>query len=127
MARGLIKYKPGLAKQLPEMFANGEDVAEVATKLGISRQTFYEWLEKFPEFAAAYALGKQYSEAWWTKLGRAGAAGKVKIQPTVWIFNMKNKFNWTDKVETDHKSSDGSMSAKPTHIELSAPSVKSDN
>jgi hypothetical protein len=100
MARGLIKYKPELAEKLPEMFANGEDVAEVATKLGISRQTFYQWVEKFPKFAEAYALGKQYSEAWWSKLGRAGAAGKVDIQATVWIFNMKNKFGWRDRTET---------------------------
>lgn len=109
MARGLIKYKPEIAENLPDMFKNGEDVAEVATKLGISRQTFYQWLDMFPEFAEAYALGKQHSEAWWSRLGRAGAAGQVQIQPTVWIFNMKNKFGWKDKIETSEEITAGEL------------------
>lgn len=112
MAKHDLKYKPEYVEQLPSMFANGEDVAEVATALGVSRQTFYNWVEAYPDFKEAYEIGKQKSEAWWAKLGRAGAAGKVDIQPTVWIFNMKNKFGWKDRVETDHTSSDGTMTPK---------------
>ncbi len=103
------KYDPAFVEQLPGMFANGESVAEVASELGVSRQAFYVWVDRYPEFKEAYEEGKQLSEAWWTKLGRAGATGKVNIQPTVWIFNMKNRFDWRDKVEQNHTSSDGSM------------------
>lgn len=106
------KYDPAFVERLPGMFANGESVAEVAAALGVSRRAFYDWVEQYPEFKTAYEDGKQLSEAWWTKLGRAGAAGKVDIQPTVWIFNMKNRFEWRDKVEQDNISSDGSMSPK---------------
>lgn len=117
----MAKYKKEFARDLPKMFANGESVAEVCINLGVSRRAFYDWVEKHPDFAKAYDDGKLYAEAWWSKLGRAGAAGKVDIQPTVWIFNMKNKFGWTDKTEqrVDHTSSDGSLG--PTRIELVAP------
>ena len=119
----MAKYKPEYADQLPMMFANGESVAEVCLQLGITRRAFYDWVEKYPEFSEAYSEGKLYSESWWNKLGRAGAAGKVDIQPTVWIFNMKNRFGWVDRIEqkTDHTSSDGSMT--PSRIELVAPSA----
>lgn len=93
------KYKKEYAVKLPGMFVNGEAVVEVCQELGISKQTFYVWLKKYPEFQEAYELGKEASEAWWMKLGRAGAAGKIQIQPATWVFNMKNRFKWTDKTE----------------------------
>lgn len=118
------KYKKEFAEELPQMFANGESVAEVCIQLGVTRRAFYDWVEKYPDFADAYQDGKMHAEAWWSKLGRAGAAGKVDIQPTVWIFNMKNKFGWVDRIEqkTDHSSTDGTMS--PSRIELVPVSTK---
>lgn len=99
----MLKYKPEFAEQLPQMFKNGEAVEEVIVKLGIRRSTFYEWAKKYPEFADAYEHGKELSQAWWLKVGRAGAIGQgeIQLQPTVWIFNMKNRLGWKDKSETD--------------------------
>ena len=101
------KYKKKFAKQLPDMFKNGESVAEVCMELGIPRQTFYYWVNNYDDFKEAYETGKMYSEAWWTKLGRAGALGKTKIQPTVWIFNMKNKFGWRDQAVAEGEGEQG--------------------
>jgi len=94
------KYRKEYAEKLPDMFKNGESVAEVCAKLGIWKQAFYEWVEKHEEFSNAYKKGMELSEAWWTKLGRVGSAGKANIQPATWIFNMKNRFKWTDRNET---------------------------
>lgn len=41
-------------------------------------------------------------------------------KPTGAIFALKN-FGWFDKTEVDHRSGDGSMSPKPTVIELVGP------
>ena len=87
-----------IAERLPGMFEQGESVAEVCAELGMCKETFYRLAAEHPEFSNAYKKGLQLSEAWWTKLGRAGAAGKVDIQPTTWIFNMKNRFKWTDRL-----------------------------
>ena len=93
------KYNAKLCALLPSMFANGESIAEVCAELGITRETFHQWVNLYPDFSDSYKKGLELSEAWWTKLGRAGATGKAKIQPATWIFNMKNRFKWTDRVE----------------------------
>jgi transposase len=95
----VAKYKKVYAERLPAMFENGESVAEAADALGVCRTTFYKWVDQYPDFALGYEKGKQKSEVWWSRLGRDGAMGAVDIQPTVWIFNMKNRFNWRDKME----------------------------
>lgn len=87
------------AKVLPQMFANGESRAEVCAKLGIWEEAFSKACEISPDFSKAYKKGRMLSEAWWAGLGRAGAEGKVNIQPATWIFNMKNRFKWSDKVD----------------------------
>lgn len=89
------------SKQLAGMFMNGESVAEVCAELGICKTSFYKACDLSEDLMDSYKKGLDLSEAWWMKLGRAGAAGKVDIQPTTWIFNMKNRHNWVDKKEVD--------------------------
>lgn len=94
-----VEWAEEKAKTLADMFANGESLAEVCVELDVCKESLYKAANICPEFSDAYKKGLEKSEAWWTKLGRAGAAGKVQIQPTTWIFNMKNRFNWVDKKE----------------------------
>ena len=96
------KYNPKICDRLPSMFENGESVAEVCKELGISKQTFYRWEEEHTEFSDAKKEGIGRSEAWWNRLGREGASGEHAINPTVWIFNMKNRFGWRDKQDIEH-------------------------
>ena len=94
------KYDPQLAEKLPDMFNGGESVVEVCVSLGIARKTFYMWVKEYPEFGEAFARGKERSEAWWTRIGRAAAAGKVNgFMSGPWIFNMKNRFGWKDQAD----------------------------
>ena len=95
------KYKPEFAEQLPEMYAEGQSVAEVCKKLGVYKEAYYKWVKKHEEFGIAHARGMELCEAWWTGIGRAGALGKINVNPTMWIFNMKNRFGWRDKKETE--------------------------
>jgi hypothetical protein len=95
------KYSKKLCELLPYLFSNGESVTEVCTHLDITKETFFKWVKQYPSFSDSYKKGLELSEAWWTKLGRAGSAGKVKIQPATWIFNMKNRFKWKDKIEVN--------------------------
>ncbi len=93
------KYNEDICDELPDMFINGESIAEVSAALGITKQCFHNWVKEHKEFGEAYERGRTLSEAWWTKLGRAGAMGKVPIQPTVWQFNMHNRFKWTTRAD----------------------------
>lgn len=91
------------AKSLTDMYKNGESLAEVCAELDICKESYYKACDISKQFSDSDRRGKQLSEAWWTKLGRAGAAGKVQIQPTVWSFNMKNRFKWADRAENVHE------------------------
>lgn len=93
----MSRYKPEFAAQLPDLMAHGEAAVEVMAHFGITKPTFYQWLEKYPEFREAYDLARVKSEAWWTQLGRKGASCEVAIQPGVWLMNMKNRFKWKDR------------------------------
>lgn len=116
-----LRYKKSICEKLPDMFANGESVEEVCQELKITRRCFYDWVEKYPEFADAYELGKQASQAWWLKLGRAGATGKVQVQPSIWIFNMKNRLGWKDRVEVESENE-----AEPLNISFEVRDAKTD-
>jgi hypothetical protein len=91
------KYSEKICKLLPSLFANGESVTEVCAYLDITKDTFFEWVKEHPEFSDSYKKGLELSETWWIRIGRMGSLGKVKIQPATWIFNMKNRFKWTDR------------------------------
>lgn len=94
------EYDPAYAEMLPDLFKEGESVIEVCVVLGIHKDTFYDWCKKYKEFSDAYALGLMYSEAWWQKLGRAGAAGG-RVNPPMWRMNMMNRFGWREKIESE--------------------------
>lgn len=85
----------------------GASKAEVAADLGCSYQTFLNWQQANPEFLEAVKDGEKLSQAWWEKLGRQGASGVVPVNPTVYIFNMKNRFkdDWSDTTKQEVKAS----------------------
>lgn len=71
-----------------------------AAQVGTHRDTLYEWETQHPNFSDAKKKGQALCQDWWEKMGRAGAAGKIKnFNAAVWIFSMKNRFKWHDKHE----------------------------
>jgi len=95
-------------KMLPKvlsLFREGASIKEVSAELGINRDTFYEWARKHTAFSDTIKRGEELSEAWWLSVGRKGVIGEVKINPTLWYMNMKNRFGWSDKHEEKSDSS----------------------
>jgi len=103
------KYTADLCERIIPLFAQGMSVYEVCGEIGIWTEAFYNWVKQYPEFSNAYKKGLELSRAWWEKVGRSGSIGKTKINPATWIFNMKNRFNWTDRTNTE-------ISAKVTTV-----------
>jgi transposase len=99
------KYNKKICDTLPDLFRDGQSVAEVCVELGIAKDTFYNWQKAHKEFSDAIKKGLELSEAWWERLGRRAANGKQQINPTVWIFNMKNRFGWRDQQSIDLNAS----------------------
>lgn len=80
----------------------------------VCAETMNNWKHEHPEFLDSKKVGEASSRHHWEKLGvdnaleienrdSDGAMFKQKLNSTVWIFTMKNKFpkEWRDKQEHD--------------------------
>lgn len=94
------KYKQEYCQQVIDWMAQGKSKTWCAAKMGIDVHTFIDWERNNPEFSAAGKKGMALSQAWWEDLGQNAAMGNVdNFNGTAWIFNVKNRFGWRDKVE----------------------------
>lgn len=79
----------------------------VAGKLGISRDTLYEWCQAHEEFSDSIKAGEAKSRYYWEQIGMDGMQGKIKgFRPAVWIFIMKNRFGWRDNVNIQEEKTE---------------------
>ena len=65
--------------------------------------TFFSYADRFPEDCPWEELAEARRKGllFWEKLGVAGTTGKLPgFNPATWIFNMKNRAGWTDKVDS---------------------------
>ena len=108
------KYKEEFCEELIEHMAEGYSYEAFAGRIGTCKQTLYDWEKANPEFLDAKRTAFERSRFFWEKQGIDGVwaietfseEGKKeyskKLNSTAWIFNMKNRFNWTDKKDVTH-------------------------
>lgn len=82
-----------------EMSRKGYTDIEIASKMEVTVQSFYNWEDKYPSFKYARAVGKQLCEAWYINFCRGKMIGAEEVergdtQMAKWI--MMNKFGWGD-------------------------------
>lgn len=99
------RLKEGWQSQMKELARDGASDVELRVELGISENLWYRWIAEDEEFCQTVKECKQLCCVWWEKHGRKMAAGTAEGNSTVWIFNMKNRFGWKDKIETEHSGS----------------------
>ncbi len=109
------KYRSEYCDTVVEVMRDGGSKVEVCATIGVCYETFQNWQKEHKEFSESVKHGSLLSQTWWEKLGRKGASCEDEIQPTTWIFNMKNRFDWKDKVDTEMSGKDG----KPLIINFS--------
>ncbi len=96
------KYKPEYCEQLIKHMSEGMSFESFGGILQVDKQTLYNWREMHSEFFDSYKKGLMISLAFWEKIGNAATLGKVPgFNATSWIFNMKNRFKWKDRIETE--------------------------
>ncbi len=94
------KYKKSYGKALIKHCENGGWAMSFCGEIGISRDTFYAWIKKYPYFSDTYKIARQKSQLWYAKLLRQQALGrgpgsKGNLGAIIWI--MKNCHGWTDR------------------------------
>lgn len=113
MALHNSKYKPEFCERLLAHLADGFSFNSFGGEVNVSRETLYQWEKKYPDFAHAKNIGTLKGMKWWETLGRGGAAGRVPgFNPAAWIFTMKNRFGWRDKIEHSGDIDASNTSAK---------------
>jgi hypothetical protein len=98
------KYDPSFCEKIVALGKLGKSKAQIASELGVVRQTLDNWAAEHPEVIAALREAQEYSLAWWENMAQA-----VMIEPvpgwnaTSFIFQMKNRFrnDYRDKIETN--------------------------
>lgn len=85
---------------------NGQSAVTIRCKLGIGIHGWETLLEDSEDFRETVKSAKALCEHWWEERGREMAMG-ADGNSTVWIFNMKNRFGWKDKTETEHSGNIG--------------------
>jgi len=83
---------------------DGQSAVTIRCKLGIGMSAWETLLEDSEDFRETVKEAKALCEHWWEERGREMAMGS-EGNATVWIFNMKNRFGWKDKTETEHTGS----------------------
>jgi hypothetical protein len=100
------KYKPEYCQMLIDHMASGLSYECFGAVIDVARSTIYEW-EKIPEFSDAKKTAFDKNRMFWEKAGLNGMFMGGKDNPfnaTVWVFNMKNRFNWRDKSDVKEES-----------------------
>ncbi len=92
-------YNPIVCKQVTELMKEGASIKELSYYLNVNRDTIYQWIEKYADFADTIKKGVDDAEAWWMIHGRTHIGDK-EFNSTLWYMNMKNRFGWRDKTET---------------------------
>lgn len=95
-----MKYRKDMCQIAKDSLAQGFSKEATAGKLGITKETLYQWVANKVDFSDAIKEGEALSQRWWEDKGRE-ACMDGQINATVWSMNMKNRFGWKDKQETD--------------------------
>jgi transposase len=79
---------------------NGLTNEQIAANMGISKVTFYEWRNKFPNFANLIKEDKDYAD---TQVENALYKQALDVNVTAAIFWLKNRRrnNWKDKQDVE--------------------------
>lgn len=94
------KYREEFCEMVIEHMAKGFSVESFGGVAGVTDNTIHTWMRTHKNFYASVKIGSSRSRRFWEQLGIDGASGKIpNFNAATWIFNLKNRFGWTDKQE----------------------------
>lgn len=97
--------KPTLQEQILELYQEGAHDSEVAASLNLPEARFYQLYEENIQFKKIVDIGRTKAKAWWMAAGRKNLLSKG-FQGATWNFNMKNQFQWADKVDVGDRGNE---------------------
>lgn len=113
-----IEIDPEWYEKLIEHMGQGFSYESFAGVIGHAKETLYNIERRDKRFLDAKKRGFAKCQYWWENVGRMGMLGIAesrvngevvrleRFNAASWIFNMKNRFGWTDKREIDMRGDD---------------------
>lgn len=96
------EFKEEYCEMLVEHLSKGLSFSSFAGVIGVCEDTVYRWAKEHPTFSESKKIGWPKSKLMWEQMGIDGANGTLeKFNTGAWIFNLKNRFGWKDKTETE--------------------------
>lgn len=88
------KYTKDVCEKIIEAAGQGAHIPGMMVAAGIaSKETWYNWIERHPEFKEAVERAKVISQAVYEQIGFKGTTGQIKgFNATSWAMIMNNKF-----------------------------------
>lgn len=94
------KYAPEwMLQKILDLGQEGKSIVTMCCHLGISQETFSQWRKEKPEFSETVKEALTLSQNWWEERGQRGLDEGKDFNATTYIFNMKNRFGWKDRVD----------------------------
>ena len=89
------KYREEMCEIALHVLGDGGSRAQLAATLEVGKDSLYAWERDYPDFSEAMARGLAMSEAKWES-----PDWHPEMHHQRWALNMKNRFGWTDRVES---------------------------
>lgn len=89
------KYNEDFVYKLEEALNQGLSVERFCRRTRISRDTFYEWVKKHPEFADTFRAGKVDAEAFWQEKAISNFENR-NFNTNLFKLYMTNCHGWSD-------------------------------
>jgi len=102
-------YKEEYCQMLIDHMSQGLSYETFAAVVKTHRSTLYRWEAKYSNFRDAKQTGVEAGQLLWEKIGIAQAVGDKALgkgNVASWIFNMKNRYSWTDRTEQTQVSNE---------------------
>lgn len=96
------KYKEEFCERLIEHMSRGLSFETFGASIGVSREVAFNWVKVHPDFLNAKKEAFDRCQLFWENIGVEGIwnqpNGKI-LNTGNYVFQMKNRFKWTDRVE----------------------------
>jgi len=93
------EYDPKFCEEIIGHLKKGYSKVAAAGLCGFCKTSMWRWEKKHPEFRTAIKRGETLSQIYWENIAMDYMIEEFrgpKLNPAVWIFNMRNRFNWSD-------------------------------
>ena len=105
-------YDPKYCEEVIALGKIGKSVEQIASRIGFSLRTMYQWRDEHPEFLHALDMAKEFELQWWEDIAQTHMIENKesdKINATIWSRSMAARFpkKYREQVKQEITGADG--------------------